>query len=57
MATFSYKCDNCNTEVKQIHSVNDNPEIFCYNCDNKMFKKIQNVNISYSNKDFHGKSK
>lgn len=55
MVKYCYKCENCLTELQKTHGATESPDVYCYNCDEKMFKKIEGANISYRTKDFHGR--
>ena len=57
MTRFTYKCEAC-CEEKEIDHHNDSLMKYFCKCGTgePMYRKIQPVNISYTNKDFHGRN-
>lgn len=57
MATYNYKCTECEEEKELSHSMKENPEFSCSECGSKMSKMIpKNMNFMLKGTNWSGKN-
>ncbi|QTA38235.1 FmdB family transcriptional regulator [Thermosipho ferrireducens] len=53
MPMYRYICENCGLEKRELHSMNETPEIICDECGSKMTKAIGRVGIVFKGSGFY----
>jgi putative FmdB family regulatory protein len=57
MATYDYRCKNCDYEKQVSHSMKESPEIKCEECDHLMFKMVpKKINFVLAGTNWSGKN-
>jgi putative FmdB family regulatory protein len=47
MATYEYKCRECDEQITVQHPINDSPVILCAKCDSKMTRVFSAPSIKF----------
>lgn len=56
MATYVYEC-HCGQVLEIQHSISEDPDIECNNCDSMMYRKIAAPAIQFKGNGFYSKEK